>query len=142
LWVPSSVYRPIQPGEKGTLSGGFDQLAAVRTGRPGLTAERERQLNGAPSLSRQKRGGTDERGRTTTSTGSGTSSTRSSGVSTSATTTGASTVSTEETTTAGSPADTSTLDTTTTTETATTATTATATTETTTTPTTTTIATP
>jgi putative peptide zinc metalloprotease protein len=56
VWAPSSVYRPIQPGEKGTLSGGFDQLAAVETGRPGLTPARAKQLNGAPSLSRQTPG--------------------------------------------------------------------------------------
>ena len=44
IWTPSSVYRPIQPGEKGTLSGGFEQLAAVSSGRPGLTAKRAREL--------------------------------------------------------------------------------------------------
>jgi len=138
LWVPSSVYRPIQPGEKGTLSGGFRQLASVRTGRPGLTAEREQQLHGAPSLAR-RHSATDERGReTTTSTGFRARSTGSSTASTSATTTGAVTVTTEETTTVGSPVDTATLDTTTQTTASTeTSATATATTDTTTTTTTT-----
>ena len=46
-WVPSAVYRPIQPGEKGTLLGAFEQLSAISTGRPALTAERERELGGA-----------------------------------------------------------------------------------------------
>jgi putative peptide zinc metalloprotease protein len=52
-WVPADVYRPIQPGEKGTLSGALDQLSAITTGRPALTAERERELGGAEFRSRE-----------------------------------------------------------------------------------------
>jgi putative peptide zinc metalloprotease protein len=48
LW-PNHEYRPIQPGERGTLAGAFKQIAAVPTGRPSLTAQRERQLGGAPT---------------------------------------------------------------------------------------------
>jgi putative peptide zinc metalloprotease protein len=46
-WLPTSVYRPIQPGERGTLTGALDQLAAIASGRPALTAERARELGGA-----------------------------------------------------------------------------------------------
>jgi putative peptide zinc metalloprotease protein len=47
-WLPASVYRPIQPGERGDLTGAFDQLAALTSGRPALTPERARELGGAP----------------------------------------------------------------------------------------------
>jgi putative peptide zinc metalloprotease protein len=47
-WLPSSVYRPIQPGERGTLTGAFDQLGAITSGRPALTPERADDLGGAP----------------------------------------------------------------------------------------------
>jgi putative peptide zinc metalloprotease protein len=50
LW-PNGEYRPIQPGEKGTIQGAVQQFAKVSTGRPGLTEERERALGGAPLLS-------------------------------------------------------------------------------------------
>ena len=46
-WFPAVVYRPIQPGEKGTLRGAFAELSALTNGRPALTAERERELPGA-----------------------------------------------------------------------------------------------
>ncbi|MDX6412225.1 MAG: putative peptide zinc metalloprotease protein, partial [Gaiellaceae bacterium] len=48
IWTPTAVYRPIQRGERGTVAGGLDQLAAVKTGRPALTPARAKQLNGAP----------------------------------------------------------------------------------------------
>jgi hypothetical protein len=50
-WWPNGEYRPIQPGEKGTIQGAVQQFAKVSTGRPGLTEERERALGGAPLLS-------------------------------------------------------------------------------------------
>jgi hypothetical protein len=49
-WWPNGEYRPIQPGEKGTLASGVDAIGAVPTGRPALTRERERQLHGAPTV--------------------------------------------------------------------------------------------
>jgi putative peptide zinc metalloprotease protein len=51
-WVllPNGEYRPIQPGERGTLQGGLAQFRALPTGRPGLTREREEQLRGAPAV--------------------------------------------------------------------------------------------
>ncbi|TML89070.1 MAG: hypothetical protein E6G08_06270 [Actinobacteria bacterium] len=64
-WIPSSVYRPIQPGERGTLVGGVDQLQAIPTGRPGLTAQREKQLGGAP-LKSDTKGTTPAPAQTTT----------------------------------------------------------------------------
>jgi hypothetical protein len=49
LW-PNGDYRPIQPGEKGTLAGGFRALADVPSGRPGLTEARAAELDGAPAV--------------------------------------------------------------------------------------------
>ena len=53
LWWPNGEYRPIQPGEKGTLQGAVQQLAKVPTGRPALPQERARDLGGAPLQSSQ-----------------------------------------------------------------------------------------
>ena len=47
VWWPNGDYRPIQPGERGTLQGAVAQVEAVKTGRPSLTEERERNLGGA-----------------------------------------------------------------------------------------------
>jgi putative peptide zinc metalloprotease protein len=47
-WWPNGDYRPIQPGERGTILGAVKSLQAVPSGRPGLTPERERELGGAP----------------------------------------------------------------------------------------------
>ena len=46
--LPNGEYRPVQPAERGTIQGGFRQLAALPTGRPGLTEERREELGGAP----------------------------------------------------------------------------------------------
>ncbi|MEA2297638.1 MAG: putative peptide zinc metalloprotease protein [Solirubrobacteraceae bacterium] len=48
-WWPNGEYRPVQPGERGTLTGIVQEVAAIPTGRPSLTAERQRQLHGAPT---------------------------------------------------------------------------------------------
>jgi hypothetical protein len=48
LW-PRDTYRPIQPGERGTLAGAVKQLTAAPSGRAALTPERVRQLGGAPT---------------------------------------------------------------------------------------------
>jgi putative peptide zinc metalloprotease protein len=48
VFVPNGEYRPIQPGEKGTIQGGVRQFVALPTGRPGLTEERREELGGAP----------------------------------------------------------------------------------------------
>ncbi len=52
-WWPNGEYRPVQPGERGTLTGIVGQVAALPTGRPSLTAERQRQLGGAPTVRQQ-----------------------------------------------------------------------------------------
>jgi hypothetical protein len=54
LWIPSSVYRPIQPGERGTLVGAVNQFQAIPSERPSLTKQREQQLGGAPLKSTKK----------------------------------------------------------------------------------------
>ena len=52
LWWPNGEYRPIQPGEKGTIQGAVQQFQHIDTGRPGLTQQREQQLGGAPFVSK------------------------------------------------------------------------------------------
>ena len=54
VWFPNGDYRPIQPGEKGTIQGGVQQYDDVSTGRPGLTKEREQELGGAPTQREQR----------------------------------------------------------------------------------------
>ena len=50
LWWPNGEYRPLQPDERGTIGDGFRAVSEVRSGRPGLSAEREADLGGAPAL--------------------------------------------------------------------------------------------
>jgi putative peptide zinc metalloprotease protein len=54
-WWPNGDYRPIQPGERGTLSGFVQQIAALPTARPSLTAARRQQLGGAPTELQRRR---------------------------------------------------------------------------------------
>ena len=54
IWWPNGDYRPIQPGEKGTIQGAVRQFAAVPSGRPALTQKREAALGGAPLLSSEQ----------------------------------------------------------------------------------------
>jgi putative peptide zinc metalloprotease protein len=49
VWYPNGDYKPIQPGERGTLQGAAAQFGSIPTGRPALTPGRERGLGGAPS---------------------------------------------------------------------------------------------
>lgn len=53
IWWPNGDYRPIQPGEQGTVQGAISQLQGVPTGRPGLTPERQHELGGAPTVSNE-----------------------------------------------------------------------------------------
>ncbi len=55
-WWPNGDYKPIQPRERGTVQGALAQFAEIQTGRPGLTAEREEALGGAPALSEKTPG--------------------------------------------------------------------------------------
>jgi putative peptide zinc metalloprotease protein len=48
-WWPNGEYRPIQPAERGTIAGLFQQIAALPSGRASLSPERQRQLGGAPA---------------------------------------------------------------------------------------------
>jgi putative peptide zinc metalloprotease protein len=50
-WWPNGEYRPIQPNEKGTLAGVISSYKDIPGGRPALTAQRQKQLNGAPAES-------------------------------------------------------------------------------------------
>jgi putative peptide zinc metalloprotease protein len=68
LW-PNHDYRPIQPGERGTLAGAFKQIGAVPTGRPSLTPQRAQQLGGAPTQREaRKRAPSSSRGSSSSST--------------------------------------------------------------------------
>ncbi|MEA2156029.1 MAG: putative peptide zinc metalloprotease protein [Solirubrobacteraceae bacterium] len=49
-WWPNGEYRPIQPGERGTIASAVQAVEAVPTGRPALTRQREKQLHGAPTV--------------------------------------------------------------------------------------------
>jgi putative peptide zinc metalloprotease protein len=76
--LPKGEYKPIQPGERGTLVGAIDQVKAVPTGRPALTKQRERQLGGAPTKRSKvpaKRSGTVSTPTHTQTTGTQTAST-------------------------------------------------------------------
>ena len=48
LW-PSGEYRPLQPGERITAADALQAASSLRTGRPGLTPQREAELGGAPA---------------------------------------------------------------------------------------------
>jgi hypothetical protein len=61
-WWPNGDYRPIQPGEKGTVQAGIASLAEIPSGRPSLPPERAEELGGAPS-ERDVRRGTVRRNR-------------------------------------------------------------------------------
>jgi putative peptide zinc metalloprotease protein len=87
--LPNGDYRPIQPGERGTLQGAFEQVRNIPSGRPGLTEKREEELGGAPSRREQEPGSdSDERPAGTTDE-----------TTTGQTTTGEATTTTEPTTT-------------------------------------------
>jgi putative peptide zinc metalloprotease protein len=66
LWWPNGDYRPIQPGEKGTLVSAVSSLPKVTTGRAALPRERERQLHGAPFRHDTQRQGDGAKDKTTT----------------------------------------------------------------------------
>jgi putative peptide zinc metalloprotease protein len=48
-WWPNGEYRPIQPGERGTIGGAVAEFTNAGTGRPALTKQRESELGGAPT---------------------------------------------------------------------------------------------
>jgi putative peptide zinc metalloprotease protein len=54
IWWPNGDYRPVQPGEKGTIQGAAAQFAQVPTGRPALTKARQQQLGGATFKNKNK----------------------------------------------------------------------------------------
>ena len=93
LWWPRDDYRPIQPGERGTLVGGVRSLTDIASGRASLTPQRLRELGGAPTERQRARtrapGGssstptsTSEDGSVIVTTGTGTATTESPGTGT------------------------------------------------------------
>jgi putative peptide zinc metalloprotease protein len=127
-WWPNGDYKPIQPGERGTIGGGVAEFSNAGTGRPALTPQREQELGGAPTKRSQDSAPSNgEQQEQPTSTSTEETQT------TETATTPAETATTETATTETSTTPTTTTETTTT-ETTTTETTTTSTTETTTTP--------
>jgi putative peptide zinc metalloprotease protein len=59
IWWPNGDYRPIQPGEKGTIQGAVQQFEKISSGRPGLTKAREAALGGAPLVSSRQQDTTE-----------------------------------------------------------------------------------
>ncbi|MBW3650821.1 MAG: hypothetical protein KY458_09670, partial [Actinobacteria bacterium] len=55
-WWPNGEYRPIQKGERFVVQESIRSLRQLPTGRPGLPAEREKELGGAPTLAEQPSG--------------------------------------------------------------------------------------
>jgi putative peptide zinc metalloprotease protein len=97
-WVllPNGDYRPIQPGERGTLQGGLQQFKHLKTGRPGLTEERQKELGGAPA--QQDLPGLNDEPGDTTSTPTNTTATTTGQTDTTSTTTQTNTTATTTTT--------------------------------------------
>jgi putative peptide zinc metalloprotease protein len=130
VWFPNGDYRPIQPGESGTVQGGVRQFRDVSTGRPALTEEREQELGGAPT--RRSRNDESEqpsdskptpRGTTTTTTTTGTTPETTTGVTETTPTTPVGDQPTSTTSTTSSTTTTTTTTTTTSTDSTTTTTT-------------------
>jgi putative peptide zinc metalloprotease protein len=53
-WWPNGEYRPIQKGERFVVQDSVRSIGAIGTGRRGLTADRARALEGAPSAGAQR----------------------------------------------------------------------------------------
>jgi putative peptide zinc metalloprotease protein len=68
LWWPHGEYRPIQPGERGTLVSAVRSLPQAPSGRAALTPERARELHGAPFRHTTKFDAGSEQQTTTTDT--------------------------------------------------------------------------
>ena len=54
-WWPNGDYRPIQPGEHGTVQGGLRSVAAIPGGRPSVTPKREHERRRTPNARRLDR---------------------------------------------------------------------------------------
>ena len=109
VWYPNGDYKPIQPGERGTIQGAVAQISHVSSGRPGLTPERDQELGGAKNV--RDRGGPSVPSPTDTGPTS-TSPTGTSGSSTTPTTTGTTTPTTTTTPSTNTTATTTPTDTT------------------------------
>ena len=78
LWWPHGAYRPIQPGERGTLVSAARSIPQAPSGRAALPPERVRELHGAPfehksaTTSREERPNASDEQRTTTTPATGT----------------------------------------------------------------------
>jgi putative peptide zinc metalloprotease protein len=103
LWYPNGDYKPIQPGERGTVQGAASQFGHLSSGRASLTADREKALGGAPNV----RDPADTTG-TTDQTGNEPTGTTTSSDTTGSTTTGSTTTETTTPSTTTAPSTTTT----------------------------------
>jgi putative peptide zinc metalloprotease protein len=110
VWYPNGAYKPIQPSERGTLQGAARQFGHISSGRPSLTADREKSLRGAPNVrdSGGTTGTTDQTGTEPTSTTTSTGTTGSSTTTTGSTTTRTTSTAPSTTTTTTTPSTTTT----------------------------------
>ncbi|MDX6517737.1 MAG: hypothetical protein QOF50_583, partial [Gaiellaceae bacterium] len=49
IWWPNGDYKPIQPGERGTVQGAVQEIGNIPSGRPALTPAQQQKLGGAPT---------------------------------------------------------------------------------------------
>ena len=75
VWWPNGDYKPLQPGERGTVQGLAGQWGSVKTGRPGISPARERGLGGAGFVHKQGPGGDGSHVPSPAQTGTGVSET-------------------------------------------------------------------
>ena len=97
LWFPNGEYRPIQPGERGTVQGAAAQFGGIGTGRPALTPARQQELGGAPLVHQE--GSTDQGTEPTSTSPTETTTTQPSNTTTESTTSTTTTTTTTATTT-------------------------------------------
>ncbi|MDX6492670.1 MAG: putative peptide zinc metalloprotease protein [Gaiellaceae bacterium] len=49
IWWPNGDYKPIEPGERGTVQGAVQEIGNIPSGRPALTPAQQQKLGGAPT---------------------------------------------------------------------------------------------
>ena len=110
VWYPNGDYKPIQPGERGTVQGAVRQFGHVSSGRPSLTPDREKSLGGAPNVrsNADTTGTSDQTGTEPTGTTSSTGATTTGSTTRGSTTTAPTTTTNTTTTTTTSPSTTTT----------------------------------
>jgi len=68
IWWPNGDYKPIQPGERGTVQGAVQEIASIPSGRPALTPAQQQKLRGAPTKRSHRAPAATEQSQQATST--------------------------------------------------------------------------